>query len=124
MYFCRSKKIFFNKEDVSYVNSGETNILFEGSMSSRIGFDRTWNLNSKNGEYINFYIENIGDANIIAKINDISSSAIEPGNKDCISVKVVNGKNYRFKTMAEISGDIVEMKCVIAQEAETNDNIE
>lgn len=114
----------YNKSEDSSADSEDTDKEIDsGTMSASVGYERTFSLDSKNGKYVYFYIENIGNIEntcIAAEINDSSSHTFNPGDKGYIYTEVVNNlfdkpKDYEFKAVTGKNGGKAEMTFKIVQ---------
>lgn len=87
--------------DISNTNSGYTTRDYVASSGNYSGsvFQRTILMDSADGRYVNFYIENNSTAAVTFKINNEVSRSLLPGQYGHISVTmpVASSKNYTFR---------------------------
>lgn len=92
----------------------------ENTINDKDGLDYSRKLNSSNGKYVNFYIENLGKNPVVATINGKEERTFQPGEKGHIDMEVTQeffggDKTYTFKAVAGKNGGTVHIHYVIDQ---------
>lgn len=86
-------------------------------------YEASWILHKKEGDIINFYVNNRGTTSAIIMINGESKKVLEPGEQDHISLEVNDflnlGKWYTVKCLPTVHGADINITYAVAQRDST-----
>lgn len=102
-------------ENIDIIYPADMEIEPNGSYSGS-GFETSYTLNKKNGDTVNFYVENTGNVDIKITINGSGARTISAGKSGHISATVSSiSKKYTFKAVPTPNGGSIKMNYRIAQ---------
>lgn len=98
----------------------EENENISSGLYSSDTFQSDYTLDEKDGKYVNFYIENVGDIAVSATINGEEKRIFQPNEKGHIYIEVDNSifgksKEYTFRAVSEPVGATIKINYIIAQ---------